>query len=331
MMASCEKTQGRRMKRNRENNLLVGKIPSKHGISCPSLNLAAASKHYNHLNFKTCVCMWPFFQCPYTPAWQLFSSCKHEKDAQKAMYWHFIKKPFKIPFNMREGNHVCQWELFDHHMAGCVLCGIVHRCDIDQSEVVVSSSSSSLLPTFSPKQQQQQKAMMRCKGEQVDDGSTICLITGVCIRSCSYAVEYEVLSRQGFSAHEIASSCKDDNSSPDFFFVGIDNGSGGAGDIFDDENDMPEENNNQKRKRLSKEGGRNDNDNDADNDNAQQQNQKTKKKKLKKNNQGGGGGTGIDGIFRTKQGIMKNEFHSDKLLYNIKRLISRISQVLFAK
>lgn len=134
-------------------------------------------------------CMWPHFRCPFTPAWMMFSSCKNVNDARCAMVWHGLRSPFIIPYGIR--GHSCQWEHLDHHMAGCVLCGKVHRCDVDQPEWSSSSSSGA----------------GKCPTEQAQDGSTVCSITGICTRMPCYAnAEYEVMCSQGFSRNSSETS-----------------------------------------------------------------------------------------------------------------------------
>lgn len=79
----------------------------------------------------------------------------------------------------------------DHHMAGCRTCGKVHRCETDTCEEILEGE-----PGFQ-KLAQQKKDAMRCPSEQLDDGTIVCTITGICIRTCSYGLEYELINRQG--------------------------------------------------------------------------------------------------------------------------------------
>ena len=52
---------------------------------------------------------------------------------------------------------------------------------------------------------QQKRAALRCPSDQQDDGTIVCTITGICIRMCSYGLEYELASRQG-GVHVVSSS-----------------------------------------------------------------------------------------------------------------------------
>ena len=99
--------------------------------------------------------------------------------------WRSVRSPFRIPVTCR--GHACTWEAIDHHLAGCTGCGRVHRCDGDQSDA-------------------QREGWWACRGECTEDGSTVCTITGVCIRACSFAVEYDLLTGQGLTQDECSRS-----------------------------------------------------------------------------------------------------------------------------
>ena len=157
---------------------------------CPSSHCQGKSD-----GFK---CTWPAFKCPHTPKWQLFSSCLHVKDSMVAAIWHEIRRPFQLPYGIP--GHSCVWEPIDHHMAGCTLCGGVHRCDTDRCEEILEGE-----PGFH-NLSTMKKVGMRCPTEQTDDGSIVCRITAVCIRTCSYGVEYELISRQGLASNEVVKS-----------------------------------------------------------------------------------------------------------------------------
>lgn len=142
-------------------------------------------------------CVWPAERCPYTPDWQLFSACLHPHDAAMAMLWHGLRGPFSVPCGIP--GHACQWEALDHHMVGCTVCGRVHRCDVDQCAVDAMPWEGALYSSA----QEQCSAGIRCPAQHTEDGSIVCSITGVCIRTSSYGLEYELLSRQGLSSEGI--------------------------------------------------------------------------------------------------------------------------------
>lgn len=115
----------------------VGTRP-KRGKPCPSVMVLFGKKQCTHAGMplsNTVKCMWPKGACPYTPPWQLFSACLHERDAAMSMYWNGVRSPFRVPFGI--AGHVCQWEKIDDHLAGCTTCGKVHRCDTDQCEEIL--------------------------------------------------------------------------------------------------------------------------------------------------------------------------------------------------
>ena len=115
----------------------VGTRP-KRGGTCPSVSAIFGQKQCTHAGMPLCStvkCMWPKGTCPYTPPWQLFSSCLHERDAATSMYWHAVRSPFRVPFGI--AGHTCQWEKMDDHLAGCTTCGKVHRCGTDQCEEIL--------------------------------------------------------------------------------------------------------------------------------------------------------------------------------------------------
>lgn len=143
-------------------------------------------------------CNWPTYKCPHTPSWQLFSTCIHPDDAKTCMIWHTLRKPFKVPFGIP--GHACRWELMDHHIAGCMVCGRVHRCDTDRCEEILEGE-----PGFQDLIKMK-KTGMRCPTELTEDGSIVCQITGICIRTCSFGLEYELVSRQGLSTDEVTAT-----------------------------------------------------------------------------------------------------------------------------
>lgn len=172
----------------------LGTNPGSNNAVCPSSIEADMLSPSPHCLSKP-RCMWPNFRCPYTPEWMLFSMCKHTRDARCSMIWHGLRSPFILPYTLTV--HCCKWEQFDHHLSGCLLCGKVHRCDTDQTEEVLpgDKAHSEFL--------QQVSNIIRCPIEYVDDGSMVCRITGVCVRSSSYAFEYELLSRQGLTQDDM--------------------------------------------------------------------------------------------------------------------------------
>ena len=84
---------------------------------------------------ESLVCAWPVFTCPHTPGWQLFSACRHPVDSATAAMWHSVRGPFSVPVGIP--GHTCEWEIMDHHMAGCKVCGRVHRCETDVCEEIL--------------------------------------------------------------------------------------------------------------------------------------------------------------------------------------------------
>lgn len=97
---------------------------------CPSV-LAAMGCNATHAS----LCAWPSFTCPRTPAWQMFSTCIHPEDSVSAGVWHQVRGPFAVPVGMQ--GHECCWEALDHHMAGCTVCGKVHRCEVGVCEEIL--------------------------------------------------------------------------------------------------------------------------------------------------------------------------------------------------
>jgi len=78
-------------------------------------------------------CKWLDRRCCSTPPWQGFSSCIHPEDAKVALQWYTMRRPFVLPPALGPGaHHECLYEMLDHHLAGCTLCGFVHRCDPEQ-------------------------------------------------------------------------------------------------------------------------------------------------------------------------------------------------------
>ena len=50
--------------------------------------------------------------------------------------WHKLRSPFVLS-PACVGFHACEWEVFDIGLAGCVLCGSVHRCSLRQCNNLV--------------------------------------------------------------------------------------------------------------------------------------------------------------------------------------------------
>ena len=50
--------------------------------------------------------------------------------------WHKLRSPFVLS-PACVGFHTCEWEVFDMGLAGCVLCGSVHRCSLQQCSNLV--------------------------------------------------------------------------------------------------------------------------------------------------------------------------------------------------
>lgn len=67
--------------------------------------------------------------------------------------WKCMRQPFVLPI-LKERNHVCRWEVFGSGLAGCVICGDIHRC-------CESGSACILMET---------------------EDSQVCTVTGVCVR-----------------------------------------------------------------------------------------------------------------------------------------------------
>jgi hypothetical protein len=163
---------------------------------CPSLARAKLSGTPVHHSNS---CAWPAFSCPHTPPWQLFSTCCHRTDAETAALWRVVRGPFRIPLALGIG-HRCQWELIDHHLAGCTLCGKVHRCDSEQCSEIFAGDSA-----YAAYLREVQSGM-RCPCETMDDGSAVCRITGICIRTKAFGVEYEVANHQGFTYEQVCNA-----------------------------------------------------------------------------------------------------------------------------
>lgn len=121
-----------------------------------------------------------------------------------ASLWHALRGPFKVPFNAK---HECKWEMMDHHLSGCRICGRVHRCDTDRCEEILEGE-----PGFHDLIVKK-RAGMRCPTEQTEDGSIVCQITGICIRTCSFGLEYELISRQGLTSNDVANTMMGSSSS----------------------------------------------------------------------------------------------------------------------
>lgn len=94
--------------------------------------------------------------------------------------------------------HKCEWELLDDYMAGCTLCGKVHRCDFDVCEEVLIGDSAF---------QQYRKEcedFIKCPTIQSEhDGSIICTITGSCVRDRAFGIEFEMVANKGLCADDM--------------------------------------------------------------------------------------------------------------------------------
>lgn len=179
----------------------------------------------------------------------------------------------------------------DHHLSGCLLCGRVHRCDTDRCEEILEGE-----PGFHDLAKKK-KTGMRCPTEQTEDGSIVCQITGICIRTCSYGLEYELVSRQGLSSNDVSATISG----------GANTIKGGATTTSTKE-PKQEKQPRKKRKIVS---------------------ETTDVPPLKLN-----GISPMDGVFRVKFSAMKNDFHEENLASWIKKLISMVVQdksVLYSK
>ena len=129
---------------------------------CPSVVRARMLTTMTH----TASCAWPAFYCPHTPSWQLFSSCMHKADRFTASCWRSLRGPFTVPFGIH--GHEFTWEKMDDHMAGCTLCGKVHRCDTAQCEEILPGE-----PGFA-RLNSQMKFGVRCPIQHMEDSSIVC-------------------------------------------------------------------------------------------------------------------------------------------------------------
>lgn len=68
--------------------------------------------------------------------------------------WRRLRAPFLLPPGAA---HTHRWELLDLDCAGCVVCGVVHRCEGD------------------------------CRDVEVTDDAVVCVVTGVCVRTTVFA------------------------------------------------------------------------------------------------------------------------------------------------
>jgi hypothetical protein len=88
------------------------------------------------------------------------------------MLWHDLHAPFRVPFGLH--GHKCTWQLFDDFLAGCSLCGRVHRCDFEVCEDITPHECG--FREF----KHQCDTFARCPVVQMEeDGSIICTITGI--------------------------------------------------------------------------------------------------------------------------------------------------------
>lgn len=82
-----------------------------------------------------------------------------KKDAyrQHLLYiWRQLRKPFTLPPNSK-ALHVCRWEFIDIDLVACKICGEEHKCGIE------------------------------CENSVETDDGMICEVTGVCVKSHSFA------------------------------------------------------------------------------------------------------------------------------------------------
>lgn len=211
-------------------------------------------------------------------------------------------------------------------MAGCRMCGMVHRCDSDQCEDTKTLSVSSHCPLLGSSQLQEG---VKCLGEHTEDGSVVCKITGICIRMCSYGLEYEVLSRQGFSIQDTMEADSDMFTS-NVSGILLLNHATTSKLVNKSSKNNPDLliKTQSSRKNNSTLKPRNDGVSNT-------QNSTNLVGGIKKRRRRGDmGGVGSDGVFRIKQGVMKHEFQGDKLCFHIRRLLCEVTQkrdVLFAR
>lgn len=155
----------------------------------------------------------------------------------------------------------------------------------------------------------------------MEDGSIVCRITGICVRTCSYGLEYELQSRQGFRPSEHVS---------------------GAGQQLQHHHQQQQQQTTslhtssacessspaKKRQRQGREegaagGGRGGGASiDAILQNIKQIQQPSSSQR-KGHNESGMYGTGV---FRIRVSVMKNDFHEEKLCFWLKKLISAVTQ-----
>ena len=134
--------------------------------------------------------------CQKTPPWMMFAFCHAPMDGYAATLWHDIREPFDVPVNLQ--GHKCEWELFDDYLAGCILCGKVHRCDFDVCEEVLSSDAGFQL------HKNDCETFLKCPTVQSEyDGSIICTITGSCVRDRAFGMEFEMVANNGLQADEM--------------------------------------------------------------------------------------------------------------------------------
>lgn len=70
--------------------------------------------------------------------------------------WQCLRRPFPLSSSMQK-YHQCEWEVFDMGVAGCLLCGAIHRCEAGQ-----------------------------CPRVHTEDAE-VCTITGFCVRGQIFA------------------------------------------------------------------------------------------------------------------------------------------------
>jgi hypothetical protein len=94
--------------------------------------------------------------------------------------WTRLRSPFPYPLK----GHACKWERYDADRAGCVLCGARHRCGTSMIDCA-------------------------CPLAETDDGSHVCLITGLCVPEVRTSTS-EYADCVVFDGERAAPSCEDD-------------------------------------------------------------------------------------------------------------------------
>jgi|694.fasta_scaffold103702_3 hypothetical protein len=168
---------------------------------CNKIQLYKGHKHIPHAHDSL-----TRERCLNTPAWMMFAFCYAPLDGAAAALWHDVRGPFPVPINLPPDAHKCQWELFDDYMAGCVHCGKVHRCDFDICEEVLSCD------TRYRQYVSECRSFLRCPTVQIEhEGSIVCTITGSCVRTKVFGVEYDMVANKGFTMEKMNSIMKSDS------------------------------------------------------------------------------------------------------------------------